>query len=236
MTARGGLLVVDLDGTLLIGDGPALDHARELAGLADRRVPGAGTRLLGEVEAFLAAGGSPIDAPDGYLAARSLALDAGLTRDDVSRAFLAHRARMASGEVPFHAPPGARALLDDVRSTARVALVTNAPASGLPAIIAALGLDGAFDDVVGDAGKPSGLPGIVDDLLRGVSEPGDFRRVLSIGDIWENDLAPLASGGATTAHIDRHATGAGTPSLRAADFGGLAPAIRDWASGLRGVM
>jgi phosphoglycolate phosphatase-like HAD superfamily hydrolase len=230
--SRHKLLVLDLDGTLLIGDGPVLDHARDIARLLDRRSTGSGTRLLGRLEAFLAgeADPRPLDAPDGYLATRSLALAAGLSDADVRAAFLAHRTRMAGGDVPFHAPDGAAALLAEVRSAVRVALVTNAPADGLPAILAALGLNDSFDHVVGEAGKPTGLPGVVDELLGAPRGSHDLRRVLSVGDIWENDLAPLAIRGAATGFIDRHASGRGSPTFRAATFEGLIPAIRAWAS------
>ncbi len=226
---RPGLLVLDLDGTLLIGDDPAIDHARELARLADLRTPGAGAQLVGRLEAFLA-GDASLDAPDGYLAARNLALAAGLVESDITRAFLAHRARMAAGTVPFRAPDGARALLEEVRATAvRVAIVTNAPVDGLPAIVGALGLGGLVDRVVGDAGKPAGLPAVVADLGAGLGGREDFRHVFSIGDIWQNDLAPLVPAGATTALIDRHRTGVGAPTHRAETFDGLIPAVRAWA-------
>lgn len=235
MPARDGrkLLVLDLDGTLLIGDEPALDHARALARILDARTPGAGTRLLGRVEAFLAGATAtePFAAPDGYLAARSLALDAGLTPDEVATVFLAHRARMAAGGVPFRAPDGAAALIDEVRSTADVALVTNAPADGLPVVLRELGLRDSFDHVVGDAGKPRGLVRAVAGLLDGPGGDTDFARVFSVGDIWENDLEPLAALGATTGHIDRHGTRAGTPSHRGRSFEELAPAILEWAAG-----
>lgn len=223
--------MLDLDGTLLIGDGPALDHARELAALLDARTSDSGTQFLRRIEAYLAgeAGDEAIAAPDGYFAARALGLQAGLSDHDISTSFFVHRARMAGGEVPFHAPEGAKELIGELRSTVDVALVTNAPTDGLPAILQILGLHDAFDHVVGDAGKPAGLPGAVTELLAASGDP-DFRRVLSVGDIWENDLAPLAAGGATTGHIDRHDTRVGTPTHRARTFDGLIPAIRAWAS------
>lgn len=221
---------MDLDGTLLVGDGPALDHAGELARLLDGRDPGRGTSLLGRVEAFLAGriSDAAVDAPDGYLAARSLALTAGLDAEVVSRAFFAHRERMSAGDVPFHAPDGAAALLAEAREVVVVALVTNAPTEGLPPILRVLGLADAFDVVVGDAGKPAQLVAIIDRLLGG---DRGFDRVLSVGDIWENDLAPIAELGAATAHIDRHGTGAGTPTYRAPGLADLAPAIRGWVAG-----
>lgn len=234
MSERGPhkLLVLDLDGTLLIGDEPALDHALELARMLDARAPGSGTRLLGRVESFLsgATASRPSTAPDGYLAARSFALDAGLGEDEIATAFLAHRARMAAGGIPFHAPAGAASLIAAVRSTVEVALVTNAPNDGLPAILGTLHLADAFDHVVGDAGKPTGLPRVVARLLARSSGASDFGLVFSVGDIWENDLAPLASLGATTGYIDRHRSGRGTPTHRSTSFDQLAPAILEWAA------
>jgi FMN phosphatase YigB (HAD superfamily) len=161
--------------------------------------------------------------------ARTLALDEGLEDREVSAAFRAHRERMSAGGVPFHAPAGAPELLRAIRGSVTIALVTNAPSAGLPTILDALGLADAFDAVVADAGKPAGLPGIVGRLLADDGDATDFRRVFAVGDIWENDLAPLARRGAMTGHVDRHFSRAGDPTYRTADFDALVPVIRTWA-------
>ncbi|MDQ4137294.1 MAG: hypothetical protein M3116_00400, partial [Actinomycetota bacterium] len=133
------------------------------------------------------------------------------------------------GEVPIFAPPGLRDVLEEARRHVRVVLVTNAPQQGVQSLLDILGLGGVFDELRGDARKPAGMGPILDALLDEAGIAATPERLLSVGDIWVNDLAPAASRGCATALIDRYAIGGGNPTHVAATIVELYPAIVAWA-------
>jgi len=100
-------------------------------------------------------------------------------------------------------------------------LVTNAPGIRIDEALEALGLAGLFDRVITDAGKPSGLDEVLAEL------PADAR-LLSIGDIWRNDLAPAHARGHQTALVGDFPDGNAQPTYRAADFSELIPQLEEW--------
>jgi len=215
-------LILDFDGTVCVGHGPALVYARQAAGLHPDLAD-----LEARVERYCA--GEPLpefgSAPDGYLAVAHAALALGVPVSALQSAFLETRRRLAEEGLGTRAPEGLPELVAQLRASGtRVLLVTNAPALGIDRMLDRLGLGGAFDDVVADARKPSGLTPILDDI----GHPITRDTVLSVGDIWINDLALPAERGAATALIDPFDRVAGSPDLRVRTFDELMPFLRSW--------
>ncbi|GAB3190468.1 HAD family hydrolase [Nesterenkonia suensis] len=171
---------------------------------------------------------------DGYQLVQLLARQAGLSDVEAGRAFLGGREDLrARGltSTDIQAPEGLAELLDEVRRAAVVVLVTNAPAGAFAPWLEALDLVGAFDAVINDARKPLGMP---DALRRACAvenqeSPIAPGQVLSVGDIWRNDLEPVGDLGGTTLLIDRFHTGLGDPDHRVGSFIEAAQIIRTWA-------
>jgi FMN phosphatase YigB (HAD superfamily) len=252
------LVVLDFDGTVCLGDDPVLSYARHLdVALAGRDgghtggLPSDGLvertlRLFLEgpdaVQADVAEGAGSdagdlalaleaiVDSADGYAAAAKLAGSQGIDDAALAGAYAASRQELADGLLETWAPPGLAAFLGTVRHTARIVLVTNATSTGVAQQLAHLGLDDAFDEVVTDAGKPAGMAGILERLRaeHGLSDAPD--RLLSVGDIWRNDLAPAAEQGSATALIERFAAPDAAPTFRAATFESLYPDLGRWAA------
>ncbi|MGO1770697.1 MAG: HAD family hydrolase [Microbacterium sp.] len=216
-------LILDFDGTVCVGDGPVRAYARAVAGrhpsLAD----------LEERVARFCTGDAAAEfdgALDGYLAVAHAAGRAGVSMTALQEAFLGARRELAETGLETTTPAGLPQLIDELRSSgARVLLVTNAPAAGIDRMLVHLGLDGRFDSVVAEAGKPDGLGPILDDLGHAVTRES----VLSIGDIFVNDLSVPALRGASTALIDPYGLGVGDPDRRVTRFEELTPWIRSWA-------
>lgn len=218
------VLVLDLDGTVLLGDAPVLAYAYGISEAVGDRVA-----------AFLAdPHGDPdlLDAQDGYQATARAAKALGLTRAQTQPAFLASRAVLAGDGVS--APPGLAELLSELPSY--VVLVTNSPADGLPEVLDRLGLAAHIDRVRTDAHKPTGMPTIVDRLLMRHHLTERPWQLMSVGDIWRNDLAYAYERGCVTGYIDRHGRRQGPAHVTAPDFPGLYDAIRRWAEDPRALV
>ncbi|WP_422935606.1 HAD family hydrolase [Sinomonas sp. P47F7] len=215
------LLVLDFDGTVCLGDGPV--HA--YADAAARRLPHrTSAPLLDRLQQFLNnAPGSPAY-PDGY-AAVAVLFGAYLPPDQLNAAFTESRQRLAAGGVAITAPPGLAGFLDGLTGRALRVLVTNAPHAGLLESLRTLGLHDHVDVVRADAGKPHGFATMLPRMLRHRAP----RRLLSVGDIWENDLRLPLEAGCATAYIDRFNHRSGPSSLRGPDFPALYPDIQAWA-------
>ena len=216
-------LILDFDGTVCVGHGPALAYARRTAGLHPD---------LADLEDRLAryCAGEALeefgDAPDGYLAVARVAGALGVPLSELQAAFMEARRRLAEEGLGTRAPAGLADLADELRAAGtRVLLVTNAPPLGLERMLSNLGLDRAFDEVIAEAGKPSGLGTVLD----GLGHPVSKATVLSVGDIWINDLSVPARRGAATALIDPFGRVTGEPDVRAQSFEELIPWIRQWA-------
>lgn len=250
------ILVLDFDGTVCIGDAPVLLYGRLLEERV-RALPGreserggeqAGERgseqeeggILPALEEYLAVEDRAAlrrersddldDAIDGYAAAQLLARRRGLGPADMESAYQASRRALAvDGDVETSAPAGLAALLESLPSTVRRVLVTNAPADGIAAQLAHLGIADGIDEIVPSARKPVGMTPILERLLAEEGLENSTQSLLSVGDIWVNDLEPAAALGARTALIDRHGSGTGDPDLRARTFPELFPAIEEWA-------
>ncbi|MCM3779935.1 HAD family hydrolase [Microbacterium hydrocarbonoxydans] len=211
------ILLFDFDGTIALGDGPVLAYAQQVSAAL-----GGDDGFVDGIRSALAhADGASLD---GYDAVRRAAEERGADARLLSEAYLASRRQLATGEAPIAAPDGLVEFLTETSAEAERVLVTNAPPIRIAEALDALGLAGLFDRIVTNARKPAGLDAVLADL------PADAR-VLSIGDIWHNDLAPAHARGHATALIGGFADPAASPTYRAAVFAELIPQLRDWLRG-----
>lgn len=206
------VLIFDFDGTVALGDGPLLAYARAVA--AHAASPDA---FVATVAAQFAA--PTADVIDGYDMVRRAAEAEKIPADALSAAYRESRAHLGTPSAPIATAAGLVAFLRGVE--AERLLVTNAPATRLDEALAALGLTGLFDRIVTDAAKPVGLELLLDTLGEGV-------RVLAIGDVWRNDLAPAHARGHATALVAGYPDPAARPTFRADTLDDLLPALGDW--------
>lgn len=224
-----GTLVLDFDGTVCLGDDPVRLYCQEVS----RRLPPVPGEQVGRaLERFLA--GHRVEgldeAQDGYQAVQRLASRAGMDTAALTAAYRASRLRFDMGEGRTWLPDGLLAELAGVcRRGVRVVLVTNAPLPGVSRFAARTGLAGYLDAVVADAGKPRGMGLILDRLLQEGGHPP--ARLLSLGDVWDNDIAPALERGCAGAFIDRFGRTADSGVASAPSVQGLYPVLRTWAGG-----
>lgn len=209
------IIIFDFDGTIALGDGPVLAYAQQVAAELD-----APEGLVDGIRRTLAAGGE--DALDGYDVVRRAALGAGAEPGHLSRAYLASRMQLGTSAAPITAPEGLAQFLGE--ADADRVLVTNAPDVRLTDALEALGLDGLFDRIVTSARKPAGMEQVLDELPQNA-------RVLSIGDIWHNDLAPAHRRGLATALVGDFTDPDAVPTFRAPTLTELLPQLREWLDG-----
>lgn len=219
--AHARTLVFDFDGTISLGTGPVLAYARcAAAALSPERA----SAFLAAVELGLdhaPSGQLPgTGAIDGYDLVRLLSAKFGVEPATLGNAYLASRALLASDDAPVVAPQGLAEFLAFARDHANVVLATNAPDIRVREAVAALGLADLFDAVYTSVGKPGGLDAVLDDWL-------PAGELLSIGDVWINDLAPAAARGSLTALVGSPDTAA-SPTYRAEHLHELYPVIAAW--------
>jgi phosphoglycolate phosphatase-like HAD superfamily hydrolase len=206
------VLVFDFDGTVALGDGPLLAYARaaaERGADADGLVEAVADRLAAPEAGVV----------DGYDVVRREALARGIAETALAEAYTASRAHLGGPAAPVAAAAGLAAFLAD--APAERILVTNAPRTRLDEALEALGLAGLFDRVVTDAAKPEGLERLLDALAPDAA-------VLAVGDVWRNDLAPVAARGHATALVGGFPDPAATPTYRAESLEELLPALSEW--------
>lgn len=237
-TARDRVIIFDFDGTITVGDGPVLAYAEQVA---VRLAPGLADGFRAAVTAGLhgrtGLTGSPAAAPvDDYDLVRQVALVHGADSAVLSAAYLASRELLATEHAVISAPVLTRSAgtttagRDDLASWLRrlstqayLVLATNAPATGLDRALAVLGVTDAFDEVRTSVGKPAGMHTLADEMLaRGP--------VLSVGDVWHNDLEPVWARGAATALLTRGCVGDVRATYSADTLDGLVPGITAWAA------
>lgn len=205
--------MLDLDGTAAVGDAPVLAYLRGVAG--------------DEADDLLARwAGSGEGHPDGYALVAAWAAAHGVPEEVRSAAYAASRSALHAGDLEVRAPDGLLAALERRPADVRCVLVTNAPAEGIGPLLERLGLAATLDGVVGDARKPAGLPAVLEGLVRDADLTAD--RVLSVGDVWRNDLEPATAIGAATAFVDRFGRGEGAPTFRARTLTDLLPDLERW--------
>lgn len=215
-------IIFDFDGTISVGDGPirAFAHA-----LAPRLTDAAAERFLAatlaDLELAALTGFSDADR-DGYGLVRRHAAIAEADASALEAAFHESREQLASSAAPVSAPEGLREFLDALPEGVRAVLVTNAPDTRLAEAIAVLGLEGCFTEVHSSAGKPEQFAELVSPWIAA-------GRVLSVGDIWGNDLEPVQRLGGDTALIGA-ATPDTHPSYAAGTLTELLPELTEWAS------
>ena len=219
--AHARTLVFDFDGTVSLGTGPVLAYARcAAAALSPERA----AEFLVAVDLALdhaPSGQLPgTGAIDGYDLVRLLSAEYGVDPATLGGAYLASRELLASDDAPVVAPQGLPEFLAFARDHANIVLATNAPDIRVTEAVAALGLTGLFDAVYTSVGKPGGLDPVLDDWL-------PAGELLSIGDVWVNDLAPAAARGALTALVGSP-DAAASPSYRADHLHELYPVIAAW--------
>lgn len=225
----GRVLLLDLDGTVCLGDGPALRYADELAARLDGDGPAA---MRAALAAFLRGDGDGgTGAQDVYQLVQEVAAAHGLSRAEQGRAYLASRAALLADGLGVTAPAGLAELLGEL--DVHVVVLTNAPLDGLDVLLARLGLAGVVDETIGDARKPDGMGPAVDRLLAAHGIADEPWRLLSVGDLWANDLRAPRERGCATAYIDRFDLRQGPADARAATFEELYGAVREWATDAR---
>ncbi|GIG38157.1 HAD family hydrolase [Cellulomonas pakistanensis] len=242
MSRSDTLVLLDFDGTVAVGHGPVHAYARAAAASL---APAEREAFLAEATAAVEALGQPVPTGrragradrsgagsadgllplDGYDLVRVLAERHGVGPLALSAAYLASRHALGTDDAPVSAPLGLAAVVAEIRTEATVVLATNAPAIRLPETLAALGLAGLLDGVLTEVGKPAGMAAVLDRLGAAPAGPS---RVLSIGDVWANDLAPVAARGHATALVSRRPPPEARPTWTVPDLPALYPALRDW--------
>ncbi len=215
------VLVLDFDGTVCLGDGPIWAYAHALIPQLD---DGHAERVTTGLADFLAGRTDPGDFSDGYSAVVRLA-GPGVSRAALSRAYLASRESLADGTVDVHSPDGLAELLAELAGRVHRVLLTNAPDIGMTLLLERLGLADLIDEVITSAGKPDGFATLLPRLLDGA----DPARLLSVGDLWLNDIARPLAFGCATAYVDRTGRDRRPAHARATSLPDLYPAIRAWA-------
>ena len=227
MPERDRTLLFDFDGTLSLGPGPVLAYARAAAAALPELHRAAFVETVhAAIEAHPSGRVPGSGAIDGYDLVRLLSSGHGIEPDSLGAAYLASREHLASALAPIVAPDGLADFLAAAREHAWLVVATNAPGIRFDAALDALGLAGLFDAVYTSVSKPAGLDGVLEEWMpRG--------QLLSIGDVWANDLAPAHARGALTALIGPAGDEAGvTPTFRADHLHELYPVIADWLDSL----
>ncbi|MDJ1370689.1 HAD family hydrolase [Gulosibacter molinativorax] len=216
-------IIFDFDGTVAVGNGPVLAYARFVAEVIGPGYLDAVAEVLQRHD--LGAGRYR----DGYDVVGSLARDRGVEEGVLNSAYALSRDILGKEEAAVEPAPGLITLLDSLDPSIHLELATNAPNSGVLELLDRWGIREKFSRLHFSVGKPSGLEPILRDALsRGP--------VLSIGDIYEFDLAPAAALGADTAFLGANATdrlpgeAAPTSTMRAHDLATLVPSIQTWAT------
>lgn len=237
---RGLLLFVDFDGTVYRGDAPV----RHYAGLIADTLPSAQAKAyLKAVERYIESGPAASadsedtveaaalrEAVDSWGAAVGLATRCyAVPADVIEFAFARCRLWMVKPECEVELVELLLQTLSDLRTSAKIFLITNSGYAGLYPFLARLGIVTCFDVIIAGAGKPDGLRRL---LQRNLGT--DLRerpwRVFSIGDNYRNDIEPAAEIGAGCAYIDRYGRADGPATATATAAEDLLPAVRAWAA------
>lgn len=216
------VLVLDFDGTVCLGDGPIWAYANGVLPALD---PARAKRLTDGLAAYLAGDTEPGDFSDGYSAVVRLA-GPEVSPAVLDGAYRASREALASGAVDVHTPDRLPAVLAELGPRVRRVLLTNAPDTGMDGLLDRLGLAAQIDEVITSAAKPDGFDAILPALLDG----DDPARLLSVGDLWVNDISRPLAAGCATAYVDRTGADPRPAHAKARTLADLYPAIRAWAA------
>lgn len=216
------ILVLDFDGTVCLGDGLIWSYAHGVLEHVEGKVA---QDLSAALHAYLDGQADAGDYADGYDALADLARPY-VPVSVLDQAYARSRHALEDTDVEIHAPDGLAELLDDLTPGVHRVVVTNAPDTGLSTALHRLGLDGRIDEVVASAGKPAGSRDVLARLLGGAAPAA----LMSVGDMWRNDIAPALEIGAATAFVDRLGRDPRPAHVRARRIAQLYPAIREWAA------
>lgn len=216
------VLVLDFDGTICLGDGLIWAYAHGVLEHVDGPVA---QDLSAALHAYLDGQADAGDYADGYNALAELARPH-VPSAVLDRAYERSRYALEDADIEIHAPDGLAELLDELAPGTHRVVVTNAPDTGLQTALRRLGLDDRIDEVVASAGKPAGSREVLARLLAGAPPA----QLMSVGDIWRNDIAPALDLGAATAFVDRLGRDPRPAHVRATTIQQLYPAIREWAA------
>lgn len=224
-----GTLVLDFDGTVCLGDDPVRLYCEEVIRVLDQAT---GARITASLDGFL--DGHPVagleESQDGYQAVQRLAAGVGVLPAQLDVAYRDSRRRFDAGEGQAWVPDGLLEELAAVRARGvDLILVTNAPMLGVRAFAERTGLAEHLTGVVPDAGKPTGMAPILQRLLEQVDHRSE--RLMSVGDVWANDIEPALGLGCAAAYIDRFRTAPDEATATAPTIQGLYPVLRAWARG-----
>ncbi|GAA5229401.1 hypothetical protein GCM10025779_02140 [Arthrobacter cryoconiti] len=216
------LLILDFDGTVCLGDGPVLAYADAAATFLPES---ARQELKDAVDAFLSHDPEAAAYKDGYAAVAALA-GTRVSHEQLDWAYAESRRRLASGEVEISTAPGLASFLESLSGKVLRVLLTNAPVIGVHESLTKLGLADVVDAVVPEAGKPENFTPLLTTLL---AHRAPYE-LMSVGDVWLNDIEPALRAGCATAFIDRFEHRTGAANLSATHFELLYPGITAWAS------
>jgi HAD superfamily hydrolase (TIGR01509 family) len=125
---------------------------------------------------------------DGWWPPYSIARHFGLTITDTQMAYHKTKEQMANLEGYLHPTPGLKEFLTKLKQTKKLVLVTNSEEDDVKRLLAFLGLDEIFDDVVTSAYKPTNTKKHFADILKRYDVKSE--QALSIGDNFMNEVAP----------------------------------------------
>lgn len=211
------------DGVVYLGDLPVQAFARHLTEqlTADEIRPViAGMRGFLESKTELIPAGVDLSgAEDGYQAVEVLARTAGLDSAAIAAARRASRLDLAASAWAVDPAAGLDALVAEIRTAARVVLLTEPGDPAAHPVLESLEL--TVDDIV-DTAMGSAIA-LVQRETGATPE-----RLLVIGTRWTDQLASAQAAGCATALIDRFARGRGAPTFRSCDLAGLLEPVRGW--------
>ena len=216
------MLVLDFDGTICLGDGPVWAYADAITPYLDQRLA---RQVSDGLLAYLEGHATAATYADGYSAIAALA-GPHVPASALKAAYGSSRDALADGRLDIHAPDGLADLLDRIAPAVRIVVVTNAPSTGLDTALAKIGLTAHVDQVIPSAGKPAGSQQTFTGLLAGAAPA----HLMSVGDIWVNDIEPALAIGAATAFVDRSGRDDRPAHAKATDITELYAAIEKWSS------
>lgn len=194
-----GTVVFDFDGTLCLGDGPVRSYARHAyANLAPKPRYEAEKVLDDYLDDSLPAQTlNTYGWQDGYDVVAYFCRDH-MAPSQLQNAYLASRTDLARGFTTSHIPSGMKDFLRKLGALGcRRILLSNSPIIGLRETLERFALTDDFDAIVPDASKPSQWPS----HLQAFTKQSASEHLLSIGDYWSNDIAPVLAAGYEAAYI-----------------------------------
>lgn len=213
------ILVLDFDGTIALGDGPVWAYADAATAQIS---PSVAQSVRATLTRFLAGDRPDLPYADGYFAVADLCAPY-LSAEQLNDAYRSSRQVLNETELKISSPPGLAQFLRALPASPVV--LTNAPADGVQRALSALGIADLVDQLICEAGKPKFLDRIIAGLLGDL----DAAWLMSVGDVYANDIAPILPRGCATAFINRFGVQSGPAHLVGATFAEMYQQIEEWA-------